>query len=65
MHEYFKIMENHIYMCYTMYKPCKSLIPEQLHSIKKKMFLHASPMSCLVCTDMNLQFLFGCNYFWH
>lgn len=64
MQEYLKIMENQIYMCHTTYKPCKSLILEQLHSITKKMFLHASPMSCLVCTDMNLQF-FGCNYFWH
>ena len=56
MHEYFKIMENQIYTCYATYKPCKSLIPEQFHSIIKKTFLHTSPTSRLVRSDMNLQF---------
>ena len=38
MYVYLKITKNQIYLCYITYKPRKSLIPEQLHSITKKCF---------------------------
>jgi hypothetical protein len=60
-YQYFKITENQIYLCYTTYNP-QNLIPKQLNFIIKKMFITLHQMSCVVCTDINLQFL-GCYYF--